>query len=180
MVFDMLELETKIIDFDEDETREKLNSSSAKFQGVFLYKRWVFDLSKSSNKDEFIRIRTDGKKSTLAYKFRKGQNLSNTEELEVSIDDFETTARIISKLVNDGVYQENKTEKWAYGEVEITINKWPKIPPVIEVEGKSEKLIMNAIKELQIIGRDVGNLGWNDVYKIYGLDLNSFHVLKFK
>jgi adenylate cyclase class 2 len=176
----MIEIETKIVDFDVNRLRAKLKQRGAASSGEILQRRWIFNLSKNEGEDEFIRVRTDGKKCTIAYKHRKGDKLGNTEEIEVSTDDFDSSAEIFSKFIKDKKYQENKRETFILGEVEITINRWPMIAPVVEIEASSEKKVRDTIKELDIGGRELGNIGWEKLYKQYGIDLNAYEVLKFK
>ena len=76
----MKEIETKIIDINEKEVRDKLLKIGAKKAENLFYRRYVFSLTKIKEIDEFVRIRTDGKKTTITYKYRKGNGLRNTEE----------------------------------------------------------------------------------------------------
>ncbi|MDE1828183.1 MAG: class IV adenylate cyclase [Candidatus Micrarchaeota archaeon] len=176
----MREIETKIVDFDEEDVERSLNKN-AEFVSENLQRRWVFDLRGEGRHDfdKFIRVRTNGDKTTIAYKFREGKGVDNTEELEVNVDNFDTTAEIFTRLIDKRYYQENKRKTYRYGKVEITIDYWPKIPPVIEIEGNSEGEIEQAIAELKIKGRNLGNMSWEKVYASYGLDIHSFKILKF-
>ena len=175
----MLEIETKILDFDEKKLRENLEQNGADFKGKYLFRRWIFDLTKNKGEDEFVRLRTDGKRATLTYKFRKGAGLDNTEEIETGIENFDDAAKLLSKIFNEGYYQENKCEKWDFEGVEVSLNLWPKIPPVLELEGGSDQKLEKVIKELEIKGKNIGNVGWSELYKRYGLDIHSFKILKF-
>jgi adenylate cyclase class 2 len=173
----MIEIETKIIDFDSDSLRKKLKERGAKYLGRFLQRRWVYDVPHNHG-EAFIRVRTDGTTSTIAYKHRVGGGMSNTEEIEVKVDDFDRAVDIFSRLIKNKYYQENWREAYLLEGLEITINEWPKIPPVLEIEGKSEKLIKKLIKDLDIGGKDLGSIGWPEVYRLYKIDLHSFDVLK--
>lgn len=144
-----------------------------------LFRRWVFSLSDKKAYDSFIRIRTDGKSSTLTYKFRKGKGLRNTKEIETSIGDFNKAAQILSKAVKENYYQENWREMYSYNGLEITINKWPGIPPYIEIEGSTAKEIKECIKKLHINGKVIGNVSTIKVYEHYGKNMHSSRKLKF-
>ncbi|MDE1869868.1 MAG: hypothetical protein KGH71_02675 [Candidatus Micrarchaeota archaeon] len=175
----MLEIETKILDFDEKGLKGSLKAKRAEFKGKYFFRRWIFDLTKNKGEDEFIRLRTDGKRVTLTYKFRKGTGLDNTEEIETGIENFDDAAKLLSKVFSGGYYQENTCEKWDFEGVEISLNLWPKIPPVLELEGDSEEKLIKVIEELGIKGKNIGNVGWSELYQRYGLDLHSFKILKF-
>lgn len=177
----MIEIETKIVDFDEMKTRASLDRMCAGHKPKTLLRRWVFDLEKEPGEDRFIRVRTDGAKSTITYKLRKGSGLSNTEEIEVSASDFDAAAEIFGKmLTGNRYYQENYVETWVYDGVEVTLHNWPMIPSVIEVEGRSENDVRSTIKELGISGKELGNISWVKVYDMHGIDLHAYPVLKFE
>jgi len=179
----MKEIETKIVGFDEKKLRAALKKR-AKYIGKRHFKRYVFDMVEKGNRgnyDEFVRIRTDGKVSTLTYKFRKGKGIDNTEELETHIGDFEKAAQIMSKLSSwSGSYkQENIVELWSYKGTEITIARWPLIPKFVEVEGKSVKQVRRTIKELGIEGKEVGNLSYAKLFAMFGKKGKDQGNLKF-
>ncbi len=166
----MKEIETKIIDFDERRLRANLKKAGAKYLGKIFYRRHVFDIHPNRDAqtyDEFIRVRTDGKKNTLTYKYRKGKGLANTEEIEFEISDFDAAAKIISKLWDRGrprYYQENIIERWAYRGAEVDIIQWPKVKPYVEIEAGSEKIVRRVIKELGIGGEELGNTNLVEIF----------------
>lgn len=45
-------------------------------------------------------------------------------------------------------YQETKREKWELDGVEIVIDEWPFLEPLVEIEGKSEAMVRRAAKKL--------------------------------
>ncbi|MCL4376654.1 hypothetical protein M1558_04170 [Candidatus Parvarchaeota archaeon] len=165
----MKEIETKIIDINEKEVRDKLVKIGAKKVENLFYRRYVFSLSKIKEIDEFVRIRTDGKKTTITYKYREGSGLRNTEEIETEAGDFRKSARIFEKALKiKPIYQENKVEKWFYKNVEIDIIYWPLIKPILEIEGKSVKEVVRTKEKLNIKGKDIGNKNLDFTFKHYG------------
>jgi hypothetical protein len=181
----MKEIETKIIDFDEKRLRASLKKAKARYVGKLSFRRYVYDLKPYLHKgeaDEFFRLRTDGKRSTLTYKLRKGKGLLNTEEIEVDVADFDTARMIISKMWTGRkpYYQENTIDRWMYEGAEIEIVRWPLIPPLVEVEAKSEKAVRSAIKKLKIAGTDMGNSSLAKIFVRYGLPGRDAADLRFK
>lgn len=165
----MKEIETKIIDINEKEVRDKLVKIGAKKAGKIFYRRYVFSLAKIKEIDEFVRVRTDGKKTTITYKYRKGNGLRNTEEIETEVGDFRKSSRILEKALKiKPIYQENKVEKWFYKNVEIDIIYWPLIKPILEIEGKSVKEVVRTKEKLNIKGEDIGNKNLDFTFKHYG------------
>lgn len=179
----MKEIETKILEFDEQALRNGLKAANAEYKGKFLLRRVVFFITdENSNQDEFVRVRTDGKKTTMTWKFRSGtKELSNTEEIETEVTDFDKTVEIISKIWHGKkpIYQENKVEKWNYKDVEIAILTWPLIPPYLEIEGRTEDAVRDTIKELNIKGEDIGNTNLVAIFNRYGHHGKDWGELRF-
>ena len=175
----MIETETKIDEIDKEETEKLLSEGGARCLGKKLMKRWIFVLPHKEGVDRFIRVRSDGKKATLTYKRRSGSGLANTMELETVVEDFDETAKIFAEMIGEGLYQENYRTMYTYHDAEITIDEWPKIPPVVEIEAKSEGDIRQITARLGIKGKELGNISWEKVYAYHGIDLNSFKILKF-
>ena len=180
----MKEIEVKILDFDEKSVRENLKKAGARYGGKVEQKRVVFDaIPDTTKEDEIFRVRTDGKRTTLTWKHRDNSSsrIDNTEEIEVVVSDFDKTVDIISKLWKGRppYYQESKREKWDYNGTEIAIITWPLVPSFLEIEGESEAQIREAIKELGITGKDIGNTGLWVVFDKYGQHGKDAGVLRF-
>ena len=172
------EYETKVLDINVKEIEEKLKKIGAKKESDVLMKRWVFDIDPS--KDKWIRLRDDGKKTTLTYKYRKGSGISETEEIEVEIKDFNKMAEILSKLNFRGIYyQENKRKTFKLGDIIFTIDSWPRIPSYLEIESSSEEKVKQGLDLIGLKNKDVGNISVKKVYLKYGINLHSFKELKF-
>lgn len=177
------EYETQVLDIDKKEIIEKLRKLGAKEEPEVLQKRWVFDINPCTDKSqgEWIRLRQAGKKKpTITYKNKSGKEINQTQEIEIEADDFDKSYQLLSKLKFAGTYyQENKRHKFVLDDIEFTIDSWPMIPTILEIEAKSEK---NVIKGLSILGlnkKDSGHWGMVNIYKHYGIDLHSFKELKF-
>lgn len=169
------EHETKVLNVDVNKIDKKLLKLGAKKEPEILMKRWVFDIDSAEN--EWIRLRDNGKRSTITYKRRINKNLS---EIETDVDDFEKAFKILSKLKFKGIYyQENKRIAYKLKDIEFTIDSWPKIPPYLEIESSNEKKVKQGLALLGLENKDIGNVPAWDVYLKYGIDLHSFKELKF-
>jgi len=172
------EFETKVLDIDVNEIERKLRKLGAKSEKEVLMRRWVFDIDLS--RDEWIRLRDDGHKNTITYKCKTGHGISETEEIEVEVSDFEETAKILSKLeFKDTYYQENRRKAFELKGIEFTIDTWPKIPAYLEVESSSEKKVKEGLKMLGLEGKDAGNITVKATYDRYRISLHSFKELRF-
>ncbi len=178
----MLEIETKIIGFDERAFDRASKKGRLKYVGKVFFRRWIFNIGKSKSNDEFLRVRTDGKTTTLTYKYRDysghSHGLKNTEEIETNVNDCASIVSILSKLFKNHLYQENIRKTYRYRNTEVTINHWPKIPPVMEIEGKTESEVRDAFAELNVGGVMIGNVSYDRVYRRYGIDLSKMRELK--
>ena len=182
----MKEIETKIIDFDERRLRASLKRMKAEHLGKIFYRRHIFDMHPNvvaKTYDEFVRVRTDGKKNTITYKYRRGKGLANTDEIEVEVADFDKAAKIISKLWKKGkdrYYQENIVEKWRYGDAEIDLIRWPNVKPYLEIEAPTAKRIRSIIKSLEIGGEELGNTNLVEIFDRSGQHGKDVGDLRFR
>lgn len=92
-----IEYETRVLEIDKNKLEEKLKLLGAKKQGDFEYKRRVYDF-KPVDKSKWIRLRTDGTKTTLTLKEVKSDKIDGTEECEIIVSDFDETNIILNKL----------------------------------------------------------------------------------
>ena len=182
-----MEYETQILNVDKENIAQKLRKLGAKETPELLQKRWVFDIKclgqTDAGKGEWIRLRQAGNnKPTLTYKYKMGTGISETEEIEIEVSDFEDTAKILSKLngFEGKYYQENKRLKFVLDDIEFTLDTWPKIPTLLEIEAKSEEGVKKGLSLLGLEGKDEGHIGLIMAYKKYGIDLHSFKEIRFE
>ena len=173
-----IEYETKVLDINVEEIDRKLQEIGARKEEEKLMKRWIFDIA--SPEHEWIRVRHNGDKTTIAYKCIHGDGIGETEEIETDVSDFETASQIVSKLpLETKIYQENKRTIYRLNDIEFTIDHCPKIPPYLEIESTSEQKVKEGVSLLGLEGKDAGDLSVIKIYAKYGIDLHSFKELKF-
>ena len=162
-----------------DEVIQKLERIGAKKVGVYHQKRYVYDFI-PVQKGRWIRLRSNGKVTTLTVKEVKSLRVDGTKELEI-VSNFDDTNEILMKLgYIPRTFQENFRIEYTLGGVNFDLDKWPMIPPHLETEGKSEEDVLKAVKLLGWSGDDMTAQDIDTVYsKIYGIDLNSIKMLKF-
>ena len=179
------EIETQILDVNPKDIIAKLRKLDAKEYPEVLQKRWVFNI-KEGTKDtistgRWIRLRQVGKYNTITYKNKKGSGTSETEEIEVQVDNFDDAAKILQQIPGfSGIYyQENKRKKLTLKSIEFTLDSWPMIPTYLEIEAKNEKSLKEGLKLLSLEGKDAGHIGTNAIYQKYGLNIHSYKEVKF-
>ena len=174
------EFEVRILDISFETMIQKLKAIDAKQKDVFYQKRYTYDFM-PPRKGQWVRLRSNGQKTTLAVKEVKTQSINGTKELEIIVSDFEDTNLILEKLgYKSQCFQENFRITFTFEDVEVALDKWPMIPPYMEIEGKSEEDIYKFLNILEIDIKDVTAMDVNTLYREkYGIDLNAIPLLKF-
>ncbi len=175
------ENEVTILEIDETHFINKLLNVGAIKQGEFLQRRYVYDFN-PINPNKWIRLRTNGNKTTLTIKEIKDKHaIDGTEELEVTVDDFDNTNIILNQLGYIARnYQENYRKLFLLDNVEISIDSWPLIPTYAEIEGKNNKDVINTLNKIGYSLSDATTLDVESIYReIYGINIKEIKELKF-
>lgn len=176
----MKEIEVKILNIDVNDIIKKLEIIGAKRIGEKSFSRIVFVMpSHVSPVKEWIRLRTDGTKTTLTYKNVENKELGGTTEIETEVNDYETTKRILKKIgLIDLIFQQNKRIEYRYEDIEIDIDFWPKLKPYVEVEADSKEKVKKGVKLLGFSMSDTTTKTNEELYSDIGIDLNKIKELK--
>ena len=174
------EYEVRILEIDRAEIVKKLEQLGALFQWEHVQRRYVYDfIPKVESK--WIRLRTNGNKTTLTIKNLVSSEIDGTQELEIEVDNFERCHLILKELGYEPKgYQENKRCQYVLNGVEIDIDSWPLIPTYLEIEGPTEEAVYNT---LNLLGFEKSSATTKDVegiYLDYGYKLEDIHELKLE
>lgn len=174
------EYEIRVLEIDVEGIIKKLEELGAIKKGEFNQKRYIYDLKPVEN-GKWIRLRTNGKVTTLAYKDIVSDTIDGTKEIEFEVEDIEKTNEFLNSIgFNYRSVQENKRIEYILNNVTIDIDSWPMIPTYMEIEGESEEDVMKAKKLLEVDESKVTALNCDDVYRqIYGIDISDMKELKF-
>ena len=170
------EYEVRILEINHQEMVKKLKSLGAKLQFDSLQERMVYDL-KPKQENKWIRLRTNGKKTTLTIKDLESKTIDGTKELEIEVNDFEKTNEILNQLgyMPKG-YQETKRTEYVLDDVIFDIDRWPLIPEFMEIEWKNKEDVFKIIEKLDIPKEKVITSG---AYEHYGIDSSELENLNF-
>lgn len=177
---DNTEFETKIIGIDPRDIIEKLYKLGATEIPEVLTRRYVFDMG--SDNIEWIRLRDNGNKVTMTYKYKVLGNtqIGKTVEIEIEVSDFDKCAQILQKIpFKEIFYQETKIHAFKLGDLEFSIATWPQLEPYLEVEGPSLEAVKKGLELLGPIGKDVGDKDIKELYDQKGINMHAFPLLKF-
>lgn len=176
------EYECTILEVDVNSFISKIEKMGAKKISEFNQKRYVYDFN-PINKNKWIRLRTDGKTSTLTIKEIVDKNeIDGTNEIEIEVSSFENANKILNELGYVARnYQENKRIKYTLDGIEIDIDFWPLIPPYVEIEGKNENDVRKMIERLKIDKNMITTLDVASIYnQIYNIDILKIEKLELK
>ncbi len=174
------EYEARVLEIDKEKLISKLESLGATLKGDWYQKRYVYNVIPKKD-SQWLRLRTNGKTTTLTYKNVEKTTLDGTKELEVEVEDFEKTNELLERVgIRPKGYQENKRIQYVLNDVEIDIDSWPLIPTYVEIEGKNENAVINMIELLKLDKNKVTTLDVQSVYKeVYDIDITQMEILKF-
>jgi len=179
-----IEYECTLLEVDKDKFIKKIEELGGENKGEYDQRRYVYDFN-PVNPGKWIRLRTNGKKSTLTIKNVVDKDkIGGTEETEIEVSDFDTTNTILNELgYFHRNYQENKRITYELDGIEIDIDSWPLIPTYVELEGKSEEEVKNIIEKLNLTEEEKNKIVNWDVTTIYEdyyhIDVLNIKELKF-
>lgn len=174
------EYEVRILEIDKEKIIKKLEKLNAEFQWDCLQRRYVYDFIPKID-GKWIRLRTNGKKTTLTIKNLVSSKIDGTQELEIEVDNFERSNLILKELgFEPKGYQENRRIQYLLNGVEIDIDFWPLIPTYLEIEGSSEEAVYNTIEALGFNKDDITTRDVEGVYLDYGYTLSEIYDLKLE
>lgn len=148
------EIEVRFLEIDKTDLVSRLMDLGAIDHGEeLLDERIIFDKEMHWQRAaKFLRLRTRGGKTTLAYKDRRNpheHSAHGTEEIEFEVSDAELAEVLLSKLGFEPFrFQQKKRHSFSLGKVTVDIDSWPRIPTYVELEGDSVGDLKSAAKAL--------------------------------
>ena len=176
-----IENEITVLNIDKEKFIEKILEMGGKEVSPELKQiRCVYDFN-PVNKNKWIRLRTNGSKTTLTIKEINNNSKMGAKELEIQVSDFEETNRILNEL---GYKYRNRQENFRHifllDGAEISIDTWPKIKPYAEIEADTKQDIEKVLKKLEINPSQITELDVCSIYSdIYNIDLLAIKDLTF-
>ena len=129
------EYEVRVLEIDVEEMIKKIEDMGAKKIGEYEQKRYVYDI-KPAEDGKWIRLRTNGKKTTITYKDIVSKTIDGTKEIEITVDNFETTNEFLEKIgfIHKN-YQENRRIQYATPRFHYYIISQTDRPALISAKG---------------------------------------------
>lgn len=174
------EYEVRILDINVEKIIEKLESLGATKEWDCVQKRYVYDFIPKLD-SKWIRLRTNGMRTTLTIKNVVTSEIDGTQELEIEVDNFERTHLILKELGYEAkAFQENRRVQYVLNGVEVDIDYWPQIPTYLEIEGASEEAVYNVVEALDFTKEDCTSLDVDSIYRSYGIELSKINELELE
>ena len=169
-----IEFEATYLDINKDNIRRKLEDIGARLtRSEYKQRRYNFDLqSLGRNFWEWVRIRDEGNKITMAYKnISTGSSIEEQKEVEIEISDMDLGVEFMENLgARMTNYSETLRERWMFNSVEIDIDTWPYLDPYVEIEGKNKEDVIKVSESLGFDFKDAKFCGAGEIYEMkYGI-----------
>lgn len=178
----MIENEVKILEIDTKKWSMMLEKMGATKVGNWEQKRQVYDFH-PINPKKWIRLRTNGEKTTLTIKeIIDNTKINGVQELEIEVSDYEKTAKILEELgFHANAVQENKRICYRYEDVEIAIDTWPLIPTYVEIEGPNVEAVEKFLNKIDYDEQKKTTLDVKSIYReFYGILIDQYPNLTFQ
>jgi len=171
------EIEARLLNCDAENFIQKLNEAGAKFVGDWIQIRHCYDFN-PVNINSWIRLRTNGKETTLTIKEIHDKTISGTKEWEIEVSDLVVADQILNKMgYKARSKQENRRIRYMLDGVEIDIDFWPMIPTYVEFEAENEQLIIDVCTKLGVNYNELVTLDVSSIYETYGIVLQNIPIV---
>ena len=168
-----IEIESRLLDCDAEKIISELIKNGATFIGDWLQMRYCYDFN-PVRENSWIRLRTNGRETTLTIKEISSSKIDGTKESEIVVNDFFATDEILNKLGYVArSKQENRRIQFRLDNVEIDIDFWPMIPTYVEFEAESEEDIINVCRKLKIDYNKLTSIDNASIYAQHGYSLRD-------
>lgn len=177
---DNTEYEGKVLNIDPEQIKKKLESAGATKGKTYSFRRYILDTI-PSKKGKWVRLRTDGIKTTLCVKEISSNSIDGTSEWEVDVSNIDTTLEILRKIgLEPRSYQENTRDEYFLDKGVVSIDTWPMLNPYIEIESKSTSDVISIANKLGYSEADLTGDNTEELYRKIGIDLQEVKDLKFE
>jgi predicted adenylyl cyclase CyaB len=139
------EYEYAFFDFKKNDIISKIKEMNGKHKGTYLFKVQMF-IHPLETPGTYIRVRDEGFRTTMTYKFKDSKSKFDNEE-EVNINDFDSGVNILLGIgCKKKYYMEKIREIWQVKNTEIIFDTDPGIDDKLEIESKTKTELNKMVK----------------------------------
>lgn len=149
------EIEVRFLNVDYAELRRKLKAAGAHQEYPMRFmKRVIIDypdqrMQKEQGGWAFVRLRDEGDKILLTYKLFSEGKKTGADEIELEVSSYDKTVEFFEaiglKVISE---QHTKRELWHVDGCSVSLDEWPWLPPMVEIEGPSEARLQQVAQKL--------------------------------
>lgn len=176
------EIETRFLEIDKSELIKKLMTLGAVDRGEEKLEEIIFyDKNLSwQGKGRFVRLRKTRSKVKLTYKNNAEQTIDSAREIELEVSDIDKCTDFFHQIGLKAIRQiEKYRHTFQLGDVIIDIDRWPKIPIYVEIEGSSIDSLKDICQQLGFDWEKRFDGDAREVFKHYGYNMDDISVITF-
>jgi adenylate cyclase class 2 len=175
-----IEHEAKVLNIDPTEiTSVILAKGGTQVDAPKFMRRYVYDIV-PGDLSKWIRLRDTGTETTLCVKQIESDAIDGTHEIETTVGDFTATNELLALLgFTPKSYQENQRTSFTLDNVCLELDRWPLIPPYLEIEGDNRDDVTRAAALLGFTEDQLTGENTMKVYARYGIQLEEIRELRF-
>lgn len=169
----MNEVEVRFLEVDVISLQQKLDTLGAKKIYDTILEEWIFKKKEWEPRLGRLRIRKNNTIVQIAYKETTQDTSKGNKEIEFHIDTLENALEFVEKMgLTNPRRQQKRRIAYMLGDVNIDIDFWPQIPPLVEIEAENIGKITATAKKLGFDMKDACNLdAFQVITQIYKVDL---------
>lgn len=177
----MQEVEIKFLDVDPVEMEKRLIKVGAQKEWSRLLEEWIYGKEEWSKISARVRVRNDGFKITVSYKETTQNTGQGNPEIEFEASRLAEVFVFLEKMgLKKYRHQQKKRTHFVLGDLSVDIDLWPKMPPLLEIEGPIRESLVDLAAKLDLDINKAVELDTFQIYKqIYHIDIDSDEELVF-
>lgn len=167
------EFEYAFLNFNKKTIVSTLKKYDGKYIGTYLFRVQV--LSHPLKREmTYVRVRDEGIKNTMTFKYRNSKKDEFPIEHEVVIDNFNEMVNILIGLGCEKMHYYEKTrEIWNIGKTEFVFDNYPMLPEIMEIESDTKNNLLKLVKLFGLNVDDKNEIKNTTVEKLYGFNYQS-------
>lgn len=169
----MNEIEVKILEIDKDKVEAQLTKLGAAkvFEGELNWTAFDFNDRRFSNNEILLRLRKEGEDTKLTLKKLVSlEGAKTSEEIEVAVDDYESTKKILLALgLNEkkGYPLSKHRVSYLLDNTHFEIDTFAQFPTFLEIEASNQKLAYEYAEKLGFAKQDIKPWGTRELFAYY-------------
>ena len=177
----MNEIEIKFLDVDPKKVESTLIAKGAKKIYDHVFEEWIFQKPEWEKYRGRVRVRVEKDRTVVAYKETTRKTGEGNPEIEFMVDNKDQAIEFLTKI---GIpllrHQQKRRIHFILDNVEIDIDFWPQIPPLVEIEGKNMREIKAVVQKLGFSMNDICELDAKQIITdIYHVNIDTLKEYVF-